>query len=559
MNIYPENCTDAYKQNHKKMYPDGTEFVYSNFTPRSDKLFRGLPDFDHKYVHFGPQYVAIDYFQNCWNQHFFQQPKHKVIFRFKRRMDKAFGPGAISADHMEALHDLQHLPLLIKSLPEGSRVNMRVPPMTIINTHKDFAWTTNFVETPFSTKFWVAPTNATIAYEFRRYLDSWAEETGTPIDFVAWQGHDFSMRGMSSIEAASLSGAAHLTSFFGTDTFPAFDLLEDYYGGMDTFLGGSVPATEHSIMCAGGNGEGQEIATYKRLIYDLFPSGIISIVSDTWNLWDVLTIYNPEMKDIIINRRDDSFGNAKVVFRPDSGDPVKIVCGEAWPIEGFDDWSGPAEAYRNGFDYVTYDGKYFNLRIDSSLGKGDEVAYIGEEVEATPELKGTIDLLWDVFGGTVNGKGFKVLDRHVGCIYGDSINLERLQMMRKLLTKKGYASSCMVFGIGSFTYQYNTRDSLGTAMKATWAQVNGVGRALYKEPFTDRDKKTGISMKKSAQGLLRVEFENGNFVLYDNQTPEQEKQGLLRPIFENSKILHFDTIKEIRKRLHPGWTHPSFV
>jgi nicotinamide phosphoribosyltransferase len=176
-------------------------------------------------------------------------------------------------------------------------------------------------------------TSATIARQYRKILDKYAAETSSTPDFVNWQAHDFSMRGMAGIEASLISGMGHLLSFTGTDTIPAIDVLERYYHADSDaeLIGGSVAATEHSVMCMGTT-EG-EFDTFKRLICDLYPKGIVSIVSDTWDLWKVLTDYLPRLKNEISSRE------GRVVIRPDSGDPVDIICGNA---------NGKSEVERKG-------------------------------------------------------------------------------------------------------------------------------------------------------------------------------------------------------------------
>jgi nicotinamide phosphoribosyltransferase len=300
---------------------------------------------------------------------------------------------------------------------------------------------------------------------------------------------------MSGVYDAAESSFGHLLSFFGTDTIPAIDYAEDYYlaDSNTELVGGSVFATEHSVMCMGGKDD--EIKTFRRLVKDLYPSGIVSIVSDTWNLWDVLTVYAPVLKDDILARIPDALGNAKVVFRPDSGDPVKIILGNP----------------------------------DAEPG--------------TPEHKGAIECLWEVFGGDVNDKGYKTLNPRVGLIYGDSITLERQEAILSGLVAKGFTSANVVLGIGSYTYQYITRDTFGMAMKATWGVVNGEARELFKDPITDG------GTKKSAKGLLRVEKENGKYVLYDQQTPEQETEGLLQTVFLNGVVHRQQSLAEIRTHL----------
>lgn len=493
MKIFPPHLTDFYKTGHIRQYPENTSFVYSNWTCRSDKFTSVLNDFDHKVVFFGLQGVCQWLLRDTWEREFFNKPKEKVLRRIQKRMDGSLGPGAVSLDSWGALHDLGYLPVLIKALPEGSRVNIRIPMWTIQNTLPEFFWVTNYLETQLSAELWHPMTSATTAYEYRRLFKKYANLTGSPLEFIPWQGHDFSFRGMSGVSSAAQSGAAHLLSFTGTDTIAAIDYLEDYYRGDETFIGGSVPATEHSVMCMGG--ETDELGTFRRLITQTYPKGIVSIVSDTWDFWKVITEYAKILHNVILGREDDLLGNAKVVFRPDSGDPYKILVGDS----------------------------------DAPVG--------------SPQRKGAVQCLWEIFGGLYTNKGFRTLDRHVGLIYGDSISLDKANQILTGLFAKGYSSANIVFGIGSFTYQYVTRDTFGTAIKATFGTVNGEDRVLFKAPKTDN------GLKNSARGLLRVEKEGTDFILHEEQTREQEQGGFLEPVFKDGLMMRMESLEDIRDRL----------
>ena len=496
MKINPLTAIDFYKADHRRQYPDGTTKVYSNFTPRSSHLANVIRDrYDETIVFFGLQGFCKWFLIDCWNEEFFNKPKDEVLRKYKRRMDNALGPDAISVEHISALHDLGYLPIRIKALPEGSRVPIKVPVLTVENTHPDFFWLTNYLESIMSAELWKSSFVATIANEYRKMLNDYADFTGAPKEFVPFQGHDFSFRGMSGLHDAVQHGVGHLTSFVGTDTVPAIDFAEDYYNANsdNELVGCSVPATEHSVMCMGTkNGE---IDTFRRLITELYPSGIVSIVSDTWDYWQVLTDFMVQLKDDILNRTPDALGNAKLVCRPDSGDPVKIICGDP------------------------------DAPLDS------------------PEHKGSLECLWEVFGGTYTEAGYRVLNPRVGLIYGDSITLERCRAILARMAEAGFASCNIVFGIGSFTYQFATRDSFGWAMKATYGEVNGVGREIFKDPKTDS------GTKKSAKGLLRVELVDGQYVLFDQQTPEESEKGCLTEVFRNGRMTVETSLAEIRKRI----------
>jgi nicotinamide phosphoribosyltransferase len=491
--LNPITSTDSYKLAHARMYPAGTTQIYSNFTPRSNAHLNVPAAFKtNKIVWFGAQGV-IRQMQEEWQENFFDAPLDAVINQFKSRTAPFTGDYPVDIASITALHKLGYLPIKIKALAEGSRVNIGVPVFTIVNTKPEFYWLTNYLESYLSTESWKPTTTATIADIYRQIITRYANETGGNKDFIDFQGHDFSMRGMSNSMDSAKSGAGHLTAFKGSDTLSAVDYLEYFYAASNTFVAASVPATEHSVMCISGVADEKE--TIRRLIQDLYPTGIVSVVSDSWDFWRVISVYAAQLKDIILKRQPDSMGFAKVVFRPDSGDPVEIICGAESPKD-----NSPAEL-------------------------------------------GAVEVLWNIFGGTVNEKGFKTLNQRVGLIYGDSITPQRADDILRRLKAKGFASDNIVLGIGSYTYQYLTRDTLGFAMKATYGVVNGAGVEIVKNPITDS------GTKKSAKGLLRVENENGEFVLYDQQTTAQETQGELKLVFEDGEFFNPTSLTEIRERL----------
>lgn len=568
----PITACDFYKVGHKAMYPKGTEVIYSNFTPRSNKLAPSAGVKPTKVLFYGLQGFIKSFLIEQFNNNFFRKSKIEVIAKYNRRMDGALGQGAVDSSHIAALHDLGYLPIEIKALPEGSLVDIKVPVLTVKNTLPEFFWLTNYLETVFSNELWKKITTATTAFEYRKILTRYAKATGAPLDFVLWQGHDFSYRGLSGVDDASNASGHLAAGFFGTDTIPAIDYVEAFYGGFNTFVGGSVPATEHSVMCAGGKETEEE--TFRRLITEVHPSGVVSIVSDTWDFWHTLAVTSANLKQEILARTPNEIGLAKVVFRPDSGDPADILCGikvhnvdEAYDLEYakelaeeflVDAESADTPHGEMGADevsgYFRYNGAVYLATVQIEWNRYDKQYYFMdgstltsfEPVELTPEQKGAVETLWDIFGGTINANGFKMLNERVGLIYGDSITLERATDILQRLQDKGFASSNVVFGIGSYTYQYVTRDSFGFAMKATYAEINGVGVELYKDPVTDS------GTKKSAKGLLRVEYEDTEFqgkqfVLYDQQTKEQETQGCLQTVFKDGRMIKETSLEEIRQ------------
>jgi nicotinamide phosphoribosyltransferase len=481
----PMFAIDFYKADHRSQYPKGTNLVYSNFTPRSSRV-EGV----NHMVFFGLQYLVKEYLVRQFNNEFFMRPKNQVVAQYKHFMDHTLGKDSINVEHIAQLHDLGYLPIKIKAVPEGTCVPLGTPAMTLYNTHPDFFWLTNYLETLLSASLWKMCTSATTAREFRLNFNKYARETGGNMDFTQFQGHDFSFRGMSGVEDACMCGLAHLTCFTGTDTVPAILFAEEYYNADRTkeLIGCSIPATEHSVMSAGGYRD--EFETYKRLLTQVYPDGLVSIVSDTWDFWNVITDFLPRLKDVILNRGKDTGKFSRLVVRPDTGTPHKVICGDP-------------------------------------------------ESSSEPEKLGLARCLDRVFGHTVNSMGFKDLHPCIGYIYGDSINLQEQVRILEGLKNLGYSTTSCVLGVGSYTYQYVTRDTYGTVCKATYCEVNGEPRAIFKSP------KTG-AWKKSHKGLLRV---NADLSVSQEVTWEEEGQGVLTTVFENGIIVREDNLANIRRRM----------
>ena len=459
--------------------------------------------------------------------------------------------------------------------------------MTVMNTDARFSWLVNFLETTWANETWKPATCATIAYEYRRVFEQFANLTGSPKGFVPFQGHDFSARGMSGHADSRRTGVGHLASFVGSDTLEAGHYAAHFYNAdwENELILCAPPATEHAVMCLNYAIYG-ELETYRRLITEVYPEGMIAIVSDTLDLWNVLTVVAPALKSEIMARPDNAYGPGKVVFRPDSGNPADILCGKKFPKFVVKDGEGGCDhAFLRGQVYdrvlgatmrsidIPFSLVYITQEQDSKEIKYWKATYpagtygqypdntpesmkvstfsdpyaVGttEAYDATPEEKGAFQILWEQFGGTLNDSGFKVLDPHVGLVYGDSITLDVQYDILQRLYERGFASSNAVLGIGSFTYQYNTRDTFGWAVKATWAQVGDREVDLQKTPKTDS------GTKHSAKGLMRVELEDGEYVVYQGQTVEQEAGGELRVIFQDGKLFDDTSLSVIRQRLWP--------
>lgn len=507
--LNPLLATDSYKLSHFLMYPEGITYLQSNFTMRGSRM-----DGITHGVHFGLQAWLKD-LQESWEK-FFAARKKDVVKEYKDNTETFVAP-AFPLGHIEALHDLGYLPLRFSGLPEGSLVPMRVPSITIENTHPDFPWLVNYVESDLSAGIWHPGTVATVAWDIRRVFNKAAKETGGAPEATDFQMHDFSYRGQVNREAAMSSGAAHLLSSLGSDSVPSAAWVNYYYPGDNGLIAASVPATEHSVMCAGG--EANEKETVRWLMNEVVPTGILSIVVDTWDYFRFINETLRELKDEILQR------DGKIVIRPDSGDPVDIICG----------------TQRKG-KVTEYD----------TTGKVVSVETYNRIVDRTPEEKGSMQILWDIFGGTENEAGFKELDPHIGLIYGDGMYKSRIQDINSRLAKKGFASTNWVAGIGSYSYQMMTRDNLSSAVKATYAIVNGVGRNLFKNPKTDD------GTKKSATGKIAVATDprTGEFKLIEKAEPWQIENSRIQPVWENGKFIREVSFADVRRVL---WSNTALL
>lgn len=577
--------SDGYKVGHGPMYRRGTRRVYTNQTPRTDKIYRreATPFYDGLLVVAGIQGGIQEIHEN-WHDSFFSKPKAEVIDFFATMMTGYFGSRPLAVAQMAELHDIGYLPVEIKALAEGLKVPMGTPVFTITNTVDSAFWLVNYLETVLSDTTWQPMTNATTAEEFFAIASHFSKLTGGTEFDVTVQNHDFSARGMPGMEAATRSNFPHLFRHIGTDTISCLPYAVRYYDApADSLIGVSVPATEHAVTSSnimfieqelkagtyefvnaeqlaiaakmGGNREDIRLVAEVMFVYELLevlvPEGIVSNVSDTYDFWAMITRGYSYLKAVIMRRQSNGITPGRLVVRPDSGDPVKVICGMS-PVAGVDGKAIDFESEAAACDFLDYTwqnywhcdcikigGKFYEFRASvESYGIDTDVEYPYEVVA------GAVRTLWKNFDGTVNEKGYKVFNDHIGLIYGDSITRKRALEILTRLEKNGYASSCVVFGVGSYSYQGNTRDTFGFAVKATETVVGEKRITIFKDPKTD-------SKKKSAKGLLFVGRNSEGFFLENDVSPEQEasEENLLKPLYKNGQFLRRTTLAEIRERL----------
>lgn len=471
--------TDGYKLSHHQMYPEGTTMIYSNLTPRSTKY---APFHTKNVVVFGVQ-MALLKLTEMFNENFFNKnSKEEALVEIRNSFSTYFGD-RYDISHFEKLYNLGYLPIEVRSLPEGSLCPIGFPVLTVRNTHPDFAWLTNYLETILLALLWKPISVATVAKNYKDMLEFYANETDNEnVSAVDYQAHDFSMRGLSGIDSIGECGAAFLTSFKGSDSLPAINTIEKYYS-YTNFPCNSVKATEHSVATSNilyiakrDNVDTREAE--KRFMIDFInknPKGIVSYVADSFDYWEVISGILPEIKDLILAR------DGKFVLRPDSGDIVETT-------------------------------------IESVVR------------------------LWDIFGGSLNSQGYKVLNPKIGLIYGDGMTAERVSDICQGLRNKGFASTNVVLGIGAYSLSGQlTRDSFGQAFKCTAVEIYGEIIPIYKKPKTD-------GSKSSAKGLLKIVKENDKLVLKQDVLMEEldHSDNEMRLVYRDGKmriVENFDTIK----------------
>lgn len=484
--------TDFYKMCHKDMYPSGMTKLYSTWTPRSNKFF----PYSNEVVWFGLQGFIKEYLISYFNEYFFNQPIEAVIADFKEIVGACFDKD-LGTHHIEELHQLGYLPIEIKALPEGVRVPINTPMMTIENTHEDFAWLTNYLETFMSQNLWSPTTTATISYVFNQLLQDYLTLCGEDKMLAENLYGDFSPRGMSSSSSSQVAGAGHLLSSVKTSAVESIRYLINHYQAdlSKEKVGEWSASVEHSCVCSNFfmNDQKEEVF-FEKLLHEIYPNKPFTYVADSFDFWGFVSEILPQYKEDIMSRN-----NARVSIRPDSGTPELILCGDP-------------------------DG------------------------ETELERKGLVEVLWDSFGGTINEKGFKKLDSHIGVVYGDSITLERCKTICELLINKGYCVNNVIFGVGSYTYNMISRDTLGHALKATYCEIEGNPVQVFKNPKTDKE-----AIKKSQKGKVAIVESDGVMTLIDGLdgvTESLVEGNLLQTVFKDGKLVKEHSLSEIRARLH---------
>lgn len=482
----PMLLIDYYKAVHAEMLPQKMTKSVSYFTPRMSRIDRW-----DKVVMFGLQGFIKTYLIDYFNREFFEKPFESVIAEYRRVLDNTLGEKAYGIEKIKNLHRLGFLPVEIIALPEGTRVPVHVPMFGITNTHPDFAWLPQALESLISAESWHPMIAATVGYTYReivnRYYGLTCDDT---IDRARALGA-FDFRGEECTESAVKAGAGWCLSFLNTATVPVVPYLEQLYCcdcTKEPVAFGS-PSTEHAVMCSNYAVDGDEITLLRRLLTEIYPNTSFSAVLDSYDYWNVIDTILPQLKKEILAH------NGCMLMRGDSGDCVDVVTK-------------------------------------------------------------TVFRLWEEFGGTVNSKGYKVLDSHVKAIYGDSITVQRCEQIYRILMENGFACSNAALGVGSFSFQCIeengvlkpfTRDTFSSCIKATYCEIDGEPHPIFKDP-----KEGGF--KKSQRGCCAVWEEDGELRYRDglNWMEASEGENLLQTVFKDGVLMREQSLREIRNNLHEG-------
>ena len=479
---------DFYKAVHSEMLNPGMTKSVSYYTPRKSRVNRWP-----KVVNFGLQMFIKNWLIDEFNENFFNRPEDEVVAEYKRVLDNAMGKDIYDINKVRKLHKLGYLPIEIISIPEGIEVPMRCPIFGITNTHDEFAWLPQALESLISAEVWYPMITATVGHTYRQIVDKYYDLTcDDNIPHRRALGN-FDFRGDMGVDAALKAAAGWLMSFVNTATVPAIPFMEQMYNCDCTKeeVGFGAVSTEHFVMCSNFAVDGDERTFLKRLLTELYPNTSFSCVCDSYDYWNVVENILPSLKDEIMAH------NGCFLVRGDSGDCVDVVTK-------------------------------------------------------------TVFKLWELFGGTVNTKGYKVLDPHVKALYGDSITVERAEKIYQILMDNGFAASNVSLGVGSFSMHCIeeddmlkpfTRDTFSSCIKACDAIINGKEYPIFKDPKTDRE--TGDGFKKSQRGACRVFLKDGELTYEDGLTYEESlKNNIMRPIFRDGKLLVDYTIKQVRNQLN---------
>lgn len=602
MNINPFLLTDFYKLTHILQYRPELRELTSYLTPRGSRL-KGID----KVVFFGLSAYVHSYVVKNFNDNFFNRNFEYCECEIREVLELGLGYTDEMIDktieHFKALHNLGYLPVEINAVAEGTLVPMGVPCVEIKSTNPQFFWVGQALEASLSAAIWHPIISATIAREYRKIArKAFIKTVENGIDERIAMC-DFSMRGQESNESAVNASVAWLTSMWNSSTVAARKHIQNVYCNCDGIIRG-LTSTEHSVMtshaCLDG---GDEIPTFKYL-FDIYKNASFAAVCDSYDFWNVLTNILPNNFMEEINER--GVRGVFIGVRHDSAEPVDALCGTVPVInedsnvkidelpdtlvegetmycikipvddaerlnktmskDGIFDYNGQVYQImhfygeRPLFQFSARDTDGRALKTWATDEKNNPIGWAivrNLNRSRTWEEKGMVETMYEIFGGTVNSKGYKVLNPGIKAVYGDSITITRAKKIYERLAAKGFAANNVSLGVGSFSFQALenedgslspfTRDTASIAIKCThskYADEYGTvcERWVYKSP-------KNFSQKKSQRGLCQIYFDENGELTYKDELYERDiigKNSALISYFKDGKEYkqNFNAIRE---------------
>ena len=442
--------TDSYKITHHYFYPKGTKKIYSYLESRVGAEF-------NKTIFYGLQYIIKKYLEG-------KAVTQEKIDEADNLMRTHLGEGIFNREGWQYILDEFDgmLPIEIKAVPEGTPVDVGNVLMTVENTDDKCYWLVNYLES-LLLQVWYPSTIATLSAEVRKLANFYLDVTGSDKSNLDFMLHDFGYRGATSTESSMLCGSAHLLSFSGTDTIPALTIPENYYNDSEVY-GFSVQATEHSVMTSlGQDGEIQQALN----VIENAKNGILSMVIDSYDYRNFLrqaSTEGSELNDAILKFL--SIDGNKVVFRPDSGEPVSTT-------------------------------------IDC------------------------LNILESGFGSYDTESGYKVFDANIGLLWGDGLNYHKIRDILFAMKSNGWAAENIIFGMGGGLHNSVNRDTQRNAFKCSAQLRDDQWFDIFKNPLDSSKKsKTGrfklieddgsfktISIDDEGDDILRTVFKDGKLLV----------------------------------------------
>lgn len=401
-----------------------------------------------------------------------------------------------------------YLPLKIEAVPEGTLLPTKNILVQITNTDPEAYWLPSYVETALLRAVWYPTTVATLSYRIKQYLLKALLKTTDLTYDQACQAVEFKLHDFGS-RGASSTETSGIGGLAHLVSFKGTDAVLALIEGREYY---AEKMAGFSIAASEHStmtswGREQEYDAYKNLIDQYLKPG--QAVSMVCDSYDMAHALTTMVGRNEFKTQVEQSGGT-LVIRPDSGDPAEVV------------------------------------------------------LDTTKRLE-------EIFGASVNSKGYKVLPSYIRIIQGDGINTLSIERICETLIANGYSVDNVAFGMGAELQQKVNRDTCRFAMKASAVQVDGVWRDAYKSPVGDPGKQSKRGVLKLVQTTPEVlnaykahddawlAANTDKFVApataqttYATVRADDERfaqlPNQLEVVFENGRLLRQESLAEIRTR-----------